>query len=698
MTIQATNTNDTIRTQVLDDYNSSFNHKSMRAEDSRKYSHLQLKLNNKERRENSSVAPGINTTKDSGKTENEFSSTDQSSNCGSDVASTIAKFAKTGMEESVSINAIYSSDANHAEDLKNILYPDGKVGPSPTYATNTVGKNAKTDLSFDCSNESYTKETPPLNMQDTGGTSIPNVDEDEVIELDDPSTKSGINVHSTAFKDDTVFSITKAGYDNLGYLSDSAVNGKYVREEMKRRKNEIEPSPEDVFKKHKRYRKRRSTTRTIKSIKESEIDVEIEIGLGPKIGKELKLTLSVCNFLMTIFVTGVLYAQGVLIVSIIDGFRVTRTEASPVVSVFAAIVFGGGGVVGPLMNRFNGGSLCMIGAVFGSAGFIISSFAPSIPVLVLSMGVMAGVGLTVPFILPFIAASDMYDKHRFTMLTIISLCPGIGGVVFPYMTSVLIDIYGWRGVVLIYGALFLNCFPVGYLNAIVKRRLSKKLGQRTNLKEMLNCSLFREPLYLVLVFCVFLMNTLLPTVNVFFVDMVRGKGFDVETGSFLLSVNGITNLGGRLIIIALTPVLKCSRVAQWSVYLAILSAAVCLYAFVVSYPHLLATTIVYGTFWGMAMISYPAMILEVSGPKNYPTAMGYSNLIGAIGGLIGVPIAGFIKDTTGNYDLVYFGTTVLGLVGSAMLLTMYIKTTCQKRREEKVNHPVFKNTFTYISS
>ncbi|KAK6176961.1 hypothetical protein SNE40_015160 [Patella caerulea] len=404
----------------------------------------------------------------------------------------------------------------------------------------------------------------------------------------------------------------------------------------------------------------------------------------PSISRGLKITVTVCNCVMASLSIGFMLALGVLFVPIIDEFQSTRAETSLVLSVFTGTLFIGGGLTSPLLNKYNGGYISAVMGLVGTAGCLISSFAPSIPVLTFGTGVCTGTALGIAFIVPYITTGEIFEKHRPSMLTVISICPGIGGVVFPYMTSQLITMYGWRGVYLLYAGVLFNIVPIAYLNVIVKKEVIKTRigGEKIKWKEILNCSLFRKPRFLVLVFCIFLMNTLFPTVNLFFVDMVRGKGFDIQTGSSILSINGFSNMAGRLLIVFLTPFLKISRMAQWSVYIMIISVTVSMYVFAMSYGALLGAAITFGAFWGMSVVSYPAMILEIAGPNRFAAAMGYCNFLGGCGGLIGGPAAGLVKDITGSYDVVYFATSCFGFVASVLLGSMYLKTKCRKRIEE----------------
>ncbi|XP_050401441.1 monocarboxylate transporter 6 [Patella vulgata] len=409
-----------------------------------------------------------------------------------------------------------------------------------------------------------------------------------------------------------------------------------------------------------------------------DVDTESVTGCSEtSVDLTLKTAVTVCNCIMIVLAVGLIAGIGVLFVGILDEFQASRAEASPIMSVLTGILFGGGGIVGPLMNRFNGGYLCMIGGVLAFLGCLISFFSPSVPVLIIGVGVISGLGLTAPFLIAFVTTGEIFSTRRVTMLTIVGLCYGISGVIFPYVTSKLMDIFGWRGVFLIYGGALLNCVPIGYLNAIVKRQL--KTAKKTKIEDVLNISLFRKPMFLVLAFSILISTIFLPTVNFFFVDMIREKGLDVDTGSTLLSINGFSNVVGRLIVITLSVALKVDLVVQYTLYLAIASITATGFVFAVTYTELLVPSIIFGLFWGMTGLSYPSMLLELSGPKRYASAFGYCNFLGGIAELCGGPLAGMIKDETGSYDVVYYITTGMGLLASSIIACMFIIKHCQKQ-------------------
>ncbi|ESO94102.1 hypothetical protein LOTGIDRAFT_147536 [Lottia gigantea] len=248
-----------------------------------------------------------------------------------------------------------------------------------------------------------------------------------------------------------------------------------------------------------------------------------------------------------------------------------------------------------------------------------------------------GIGLSLTFLLPFTVVGEMFEEKRVTMVTVVSVFIGVGNVYFPFLISVLNEVFGWRGTFLIIGAYFLNCVPVGILIMFFRKRREQLVGiQKTDFKSLLNC----EPAFLVVSLNCFIMTILFTILNTFFVDMMRSRHFDVQDGPFLLSINGFASIGGRVLLTDKSPFLKCKRMTIWPLFLFLCSVTVLTFAYFETYNQLLVICILYGLFWGSCAVLYPAIVMDISGLKMYSTALGYINFIGGVAGMFGGPLAG----------------------------------------------------------
>lgn len=105
----------------------------------------------------------------------------------------------------------------------------------------------------------------------------------------------------------------------------------------------------------------------------------------------------------------------------------------------------------------------MWGAVLASICVIISVFASNVVTLFITIGVGAGFGFGLIYLPAIVCVTVYFEKYR-SLATGIAVCgSGVGTFIFAPLTEMLISEYGWRGAMLIIGALILNCVIFGAL-------------------------------------------------------------------------------------------------------------------------------------------------------------------------------------------------------------------------------------------
>ncbi|ESP05204.1 hypothetical protein LOTGIDRAFT_152016 [Lottia gigantea] len=420
-------------------------------------------------------------------------------------------------------------------------------------------------------------------------------------------------------------------------------------------------------------------------------DIAVTVSVSPStsISTKLKVIVTVLNCAMTACSIGFVYSLSVMFVDIIEEFQSSRAETSSILSISSALMFALGGVWGPLMTKFNSGYICMAGGLIILIGCLISAFTTSLPLLIASLGGLTGIGLSIPFFLAFVSVPEIYNQHSYIMMSVVSIAPGIGSCAFPYVTLLLMETYGWRGALLIIGAIFSNCIPIGLINGYVKKRLLVGHGHPTiNIRDLLSLPLFKNTKYLISVSATMFFSLLGPTTLQVYVDMITEKGFSLTAGSVLLSTYGFSDLGGRVIGLVVFPQIKLNNKIKWAFCIAVLSITPLLYTIFFEYEYLLAITILFGLSWGMSMSCYPSMIMESTGPKHISSALGYCNFIDGAISLLGGPAAGLIKDATDSYTLVYHLATATTGMGSLVMVMMLLKLNWTKKRGKKTPVPV----------
>ena len=153
------------------------------------------------------------------------------------------------------------------------------------------------------------------------------------------------------------------------------------------------------------------------------------------------------SFLCNLVLDGIAYVFGLLLPPLVSHFSSDPGTVSWVGSLLCGVYMLVGPLVGGLVNKFgcrsgSAGKLvanvninnthrpvCIFGAVLSWASFSLSVLSPNIPVMMLTYGVLGGLGLGLIY-LPAIVSVGFYFERRRALATGISVCgSGVGAFV-----------------------------------------------------------------------------------------------------------------------------------------------------------------------------------------------------------------------------------------------------------------------------
>lgn len=139
-------------------------------------------------------------------------------------------------------------------------------------------------------------------------------------------------------------------------------------------------------------------------------------------------------------------------------------------------------MVSALANKFGCRAVCIAGAILASVAFVLSTFSTSVNMLMLTYGVMGGIGFGMIY-LPAVVCVGYYFEKKRSLATGIAVCgSGFGTFAFaPLATFLLENLGGWRNANLVLAGLILNCAIFGALMRPLtypKKSKDKPLMQR----------------------------------------------------------------------------------------------------------------------------------------------------------------------------------------------------------------------------
>ncbi|KAH8339855.1 hypothetical protein KR067_000805 [Drosophila pandora] len=169
------------------------------------------------------------------------------------------------------------------------------------------------------------------------------------------------------------------------------------------------------------------------------------------------------SLVVSLIADGLSFSFGLINVQLLEYFGESTTKTAWISSLFFSVPLLMGPIWSNLVDKYGCRKMTIIGGVVSAFGFALSSFCNSIEMLMLTFGIISGLGLGIGYVTAVVSIAFWFDKKRTFATGIGASGTGIGTFVYARLTSYLIESYGWRGATLILGGTMLNACVCGAL-------------------------------------------------------------------------------------------------------------------------------------------------------------------------------------------------------------------------------------------
>lgn len=173
------------------------------------------------------------------------------------------------------------------------------------------------------------------------------------------------------------------------------------------------------------------------------------------------------NFL----IPGTVKSFGVLFVEFLQVFKSSPTAASWMPALCYFLYSFLGPLSSVLSMKYSYRTVTLIGGTFAAGGMMLSYFANSVTYLYVSYGVMVGIGAGLTFPPTVYIVTSYFERLRGLANGLCISGSAIGTIVLPPFLQYLLNHFGYRGAVLIMGAITLNTWVCALLYHPVEQHM-----------------------------------------------------------------------------------------------------------------------------------------------------------------------------------------------------------------------------------
>ncbi|XP_013110982.2 uncharacterized protein LOC106089618 [Stomoxys calcitrans] len=169
------------------------------------------------------------------------------------------------------------------------------------------------------------------------------------------------------------------------------------------------------------------------------------------------------SLVVSLIADGLSFSFGLINTELLSYFGESPSKTAWISSLFFSVPLLMGPIWSNLVDKYGCRKMTILGGLVSAIGFGLSSICNSVEMLMVTFGIISGLGLGIGYVTAVVSIAFWFDKKRTFATGIGASGTGIGTFLYAPLTQWLIDNYGWRGATLILAGTMLNACVCGAL-------------------------------------------------------------------------------------------------------------------------------------------------------------------------------------------------------------------------------------------
>lgn len=324
-------------------------------------------------------------------------------------------------------------------------------------------------------------------------------------------------------------------------------------------------------------------------------------------------------------------------------------------------------IAGALADRFGPSRVLVLGAVMYALGIWWMSEAQSGLALHMSGGVLTGLGVAfTAFSIALAAMAKVVGPERRSFVLGLGTAAGSAGqVIFSPMGQGFINGYGWHTALLLLAGISLIIVPVAFVLPNDQAAKGEAEANQTIAEALREAMTHRG--YILLTTGFFVCGFHVAFITVHFPAYVKDLGLAAEVGAFSIALIGLFNIVGSFS--------SGAAGQRWSKKLGLsviyFARAIVITALLFA-PKTELTIYLFagcmGILWLSTVPLTTGIVAQIFGVRYMATLFGIVFFSHQLGSFSGIWLGGYLYDTMGTYDPVWWAGVVLGLLAAIIHL------------------------------